>query len=299
MVAADLSQSTAMTARSLPRSADAGGQDGDRARTDRALFARQRSGAASLDREVLFRRFLPLARKLASGYRHGGEPPEDIMQVACLGLLKAIDRYDPGRGCGFSSYALPTIRGEIRRHFRDHTWPLHVHREMQELSQRVDRAITDLAAQLRQQPTVAQLAAHLDIGEEQVLDAIAARDAYRPASLDAPLGASDDDAAEDVSDALGGEDPGFATAEHRAIIDSLTHVLSPRDRIVLRLRFEHELTQAEIARRIGRSQMQVSRIVRQAINRLRDAAEPDQGSHEAIAPVDTADRTPGLASPHR
>jgi RNA polymerase sigma-B factor len=223
---------------------------------------------------MLVERFLPLARQLARRYQRADEPFDDLYQVACLGLVKAIDRFDVEREVAFSSFAVPTILGEIKRYFRDRTWSVRVPRDLQELALRVDRAVSDLSLNLHRQPTVAEIAERLGAEEEDIVEALEAAGAYRATSLEAPRG-GEDDAGETLADSLGTDEQGFALAEHRATIGHLMRLLSPREREVLRLRFEQDLTQAEIGERIGVSQMQVSRIIRQALARLRATATAD------------------------
>jgi RNA polymerase sigma-B factor len=217
---------------------------------------------------MLVERFLPLARRLASRYRGSDEPFDDLFQVACLGLVKAIDRFDLTRDVAFSSYAVPTILGEIKRYFRDRTWSVRVPRDLQELALRVDRKVSELSTDLRRQPTVPEIAEALGIEEEDVLEALEASGAYRATSLQTPWG-SDEDSGDTLGDAIGVEERGFALAEDRATIEHVMRVITPREREVLRLRFAEDLTQAEIGERVGVSQMQVSRIIRQSVARLR------------------------------
>jgi RNA polymerase sigma-B factor len=244
---------------------------GNRAQEDRALFARYLDKRDPVDREMLIERFLPLARQLARRYQRPEEPFDDLFQVACLGLVKAIDRFDLGREVAFSSYAVPTILGEIKRYFRDRTWSVRVPRDLQELALKVDRAVADLSLDLHRQPTVEEIAEKVRADEEDVLEALEASGAYRATSLEAPRG-GEDDAGDTLGDTLGMEEEGFALAEHRATIAHLMRSLSAREREVLRLRFEEDLTQGEIGERIGVSQMQVSRIIRQSLGRLRSFA---------------------------
>jgi RNA polymerase sigma-B factor len=240
------------------------------ARSDGELFARARAGEVRA-RERLAERYLPLARQLARRYQRSEEPLEDLVQVASLGLLKAIDRFDTDRDVAFSSFAVPTILGELKRHFRDRTWSVRVPRDLQELVLRVDRVAADLSLTKRRAPTVAELAEALGANEEQVLDALRAADAYHAGSLDAPRPgrAGEDAPGESVADTLGEEEGGFERAEERATLAPLLAHISSRERMVLTLRFGEDLTQAEIGERIGVSQMQVSRLIRQALIRLR------------------------------
>jgi RNA polymerase sigma-B factor len=242
----------------------------ERAREDRALF--DQAG-----RDELVERFLPLARQLARRYQRGDEPLDDLIQVASLGLVKAVDRFDATRDVAFSSFAVPTILGELRRHFRDRTWSVRVPRDLQELTLTVDRVVTTLSHDRQRPPSVAEIAAEVGVDEERILEALEAAGAYRATSLSAPRG-NDEDSAATLGDALGLDDGGFALAEDRATLGRLLQTISPREREVLRLRFEEDLTQAEIGELIGVSQMQVSRLIRQTIGRLRAAAQvPETG----------------------
>jgi RNA polymerase sigma-B factor len=240
---------------------------------DRALFERYLDRRDPADRDALVERFLPLARQLARRYERPDEPFDDLFQVACLGLVKAIDRFDLTRDVAFSSYAVPTILGEIKRYFRDRTWAIRVPRDLQELSLRVDRTVSELSRDLHRQPTVTEIAERLGLEEEQVLEALEASAAYRTTSLSLPR-SNDDEAGETLGDTVGTSEEGFGLAEHRATLDRLLQAVSPREREVLRLRFAEDMTQAEIGERIGVSQMQVSRIIRQSLVRLRGVAEP-------------------------
>jgi RNA polymerase sigma-B factor len=263
----------ATTPRALPATSACAS---DRVDRDRALFERYLDRRDPVDRELLVERFLPLARQLARRYERPEEPFDDLFQVACLGLVKAIDRFDLSRGVAFSSFAVPTILGEIKRYFRDRTWAVRVPRDLQELSLRVDRKVTEMATDLRRQPTVAEIAAAVGIEQEDVLEALEASGAYRAASLSLPRG-GDDEQGETLGDTIGIAEDGFTRAEERATIARLMQAVSPRERDVLRLRFEQDLTQAEIGEVIGVSQMQVSRIIRQALARLRTVADARSG----------------------
>jgi RNA polymerase sigma-B factor len=242
----------------------------ERARADRRLLERARDGDQAA-REALVERFLPLARQLARRYQRGGELLDDLNQVASLGLLKAIDRFDPDRQTAFSSFAVPTILGELKRHFRDKGWSVRVPRDLQELAVRLEPVSEQLARELGRAATPAEIAERTGSTLEQVLEAREAAGAYRAVSLDRPR--EEDDESGDGGLVVGVEDPGFGVAEDAATVQRLMRVLSDREREVLRLRFEQDLTQAEIGHRIGVSQMHVSRIIRQAIARLREAAE--------------------------
>jgi RNA polymerase sigma-B factor len=255
-----------------------------RTRADRALFERLADRGDPVDRDLLVERFLPLARGIASRYRRRGEPFEDVFQVACIGLLKAIDRFDLSRGRAFSSFAVPTIAGEIKRYYRDRTWSIHVPRDLQELTLQVEKARNDLETELSRSPTVGEIAERLAINDEDVLEALQARHAKRSGSLDAPQRAQDDETTT-VGCHIAVHENGFGHAEDRADLRALTRVLAPRERLVLRLRFEADLTQHEIGERIGLSQMQVSRILRGSIERLR-CYSAQQQHQPARAPRD-------------
>ena len=207
-----------------------------RAREDRRLLERLHRHGDQVAREQLVARFLPLARQLARRYQHGGEQLDDLVQVASLGLLKAIDRFDPARETAFSSFAVPTILGELKRHFRDKGWSVRVPRDLQELAVRVDRVTDELARELGRAPTLAEVAERTGSSTEQVLEAREAAAAYRAVSLDRPRD-DEDDGDGGVGDSFGVEDPGFGVAEDAATVERLMRVLSAREREVLRLRF--------------------------------------------------------------
>ncbi|MGI8781921.1 MAG: SigB/SigF/SigG family RNA polymerase sigma factor [Solirubrobacteraceae bacterium] len=244
-----------------------------RAQEDRRLLVRYHLEGDPAAREQLVARFLPLARQLARRYQRGGEQLDDLVQVASLGLLKAIDRFDPARETAFSSFAVPTILGELKRHFRDKGWSVRVPRDLQELAVKVDRVGDDMSRELGRAPTPAEIAQRTGTTLEQVLEAREASAAYRAVSLDRPR-TEDEEDGDSYADAVGAEDPGFRLAEHSATVERLMLVLSEREREVLRLRFEEDLTQSEIGQRVGVSQMHVSRLIRQSIARLRDEAAP-------------------------
>jgi RNA polymerase sigma-B factor len=252
-----------------------GQRDEARARTDRMLFARRDRGDQGA-RSALIERFLPLARSIARRYDTlSGEPLDDLVQVASLGLVKAIDRYDPARVVAFSSYAVPTIAGELKRYFRDRTWAIRPPRDLQELTLRVDTATRELTARLDRPPTVAELAAALQTSDEQILEALQARRCRATASLSSPAGSRADPGSV-LEDTLGSSEEGYACAEDRVELERLLLFVAPRSRLVLRLRFECDLTQAEIGALLGVSQMQVSRIIRAAISQLGDIATYEQ-----------------------
>jgi RNA polymerase sigma-B factor len=224
-------------------------------------------------RTELAESFMPLARDLALRYRYTDEPVEDLTQVAYLGLLKAIDRFDAGRGTRFTSYAVPTILGELKRHFRDKGWAVRVPRDMQERVMAVNRESEALSKRLGRSPSVRELAERLELSPEAVLEAREAANSYETASLDAPVAGTDADDAPSVADTIGVEDGGYELIESREAIAGAWRALPERERRALRLRFVNDLTQREIGSQIGVSQMHVSRLLRRALERLRVAAE--------------------------
>jgi RNA polymerase sigma-B factor len=244
------------------------------ARQDRELFARYADRRDPVDREILVERFMPLARSLAARYVRRDEPFDDILQVACIGLIKAIDGFDGERGRAFSSYAVPTIAGEIKRYYRDRTWTVHVARDLQDRVIAVARAADALEAEHQRKPTVVEIAERLGVELEQVVEARAAALAHRPDSLDAPVRGAGDDA-RTVGERLGTAEDGYRGAENRAELRWMMRVLSPRDRLIVRLRFERDLTQEQIGEHIGISQLQVSRVLRQSLVRMREGASAE------------------------
>jgi RNA polymerase sigma-B factor len=239
--------------------------DREREAEDLRVYADHREPRA---RERLIRNHLPLANSIARRFDRGQRVPlDDLQQIAAIGLLKALDRYDPAHGAAFSTFAVPTIKGEILRYFRDFTWTVRPPRELQERAIRIEREREQLTSDLGRNPTARELAAHVGCTPEELLDATEAAHARSSHSFDCPARTQEGDAAT-LGDRLGDEDPGFETVEASATLDRLLNTLSERDQHVLRLRFREDLTQTEIARRIGCSQMQVSRIQRAALAQL-------------------------------
>ncbi|MDO8209979.1 SigB/SigF/SigG family RNA polymerase sigma factor [Conexibacter sp. CPCC 206217] len=234
---------------------------------------------ADAERQRMVEQHLGLARHLARRYADSGEPFDDLVQVASIGLLKAVDRFDPERGVSFSSYAVPTILGELRRHFRDRGWAIHVPRDLKEAALRVDRMIRD---HVGRPPTPAELARETGLGLETVLEALEVAGAHRALSLDAPAraGADAEEDAPTMADRLGGDDDELERATARVTIEQLSRGLDPREREILRLRFAEDLTQSEIGARVGVSQMHVSRLIRTALMRMRlqSQASPQRAS---------------------
>jgi RNA polymerase sigma-B factor len=242
-------------------------------RLEQLLFRRyQRDGDLDARRELI-ERYLPLARSLARRYERRGESLDDLVQVASLGLVKAIDRFDPERELSFSSYAVPTMLGELRRYFRDSGWALHVPRDMQERVLKVNATVERLSGELGRSPSPQQVAGELNLPVEEVLEAIAANAAYDTASLDTPLRSGDEER-RTVAETFGETDERFDFIEGRASIGVALKTLPERERLILHLRFMEDLTQGEIAQRIGVSQMHVSRLIRRALEHVRAVAGP-------------------------
>ena len=239
----------------------------DRDRHELAALWDDRSNEVA--RAALARRFMPLARSLARRYERSSEPFDDLLQVAALGLVKAIDRFDPERGDAFVSFAVPTILGELRRYFRDCCWDVHVPRGTQERTLKLEEAERRLTCDRGRAPTVAELAQYLELDSERVLDAMAAAHAYGALSLDAPRRSKTGDRVTTYAEALGEVDERYGLVEDGVTIAAALKHIPARERLVLRLRFAEDLTQSEIAERIGVSQMQVSRLLRHALDQLR------------------------------
>jgi RNA polymerase sigma-B factor len=263
-MSATLALSAPPALRSQPR------KDPREARDNELLIRYHRHGALDA-REELAARFVPVARDLASRYRHTNEPLEDLVQVACLGLMKAIDRFEPGRGSRFMSYAVPTMVGELKRHFRDKGWALHVPRDLQERALAVSHQTELLSKKLGRSPKVREVAQGLGCTVEEVLEAQEAAASYEAASLDAPT-ARDDDEAAPLVDMMGTDDGAYELVESRDAIGSTWRALPEVERRILELRFTQDLTQREIGERIGYSQMHVSRLLRRALDKLEIAA---------------------------
>jgi len=226
-----------------------------------------------LAREQLIERYMPLARRLARRYGRSSEPFEDLLQVAFVGLVHAVDRYDADRGRPFATFAVPTILGEMRRYFRDAAWALHVPRATKERALEVRDAVESLRSAQGHSPTVNQLAEYLELELEQVLDAMSAMEAYETCSLDAPR-PSEDGTGGSYAETLGNSDERFELIECDVTLRTALTKMPERERSILRMRYAEDMTQAQIARRIGVSQMQVSRLLRRSLERLRLLAGP-------------------------
>jgi RNA polymerase sigma-B factor len=236
---------------------------------DALLVAYHRNGdEAARDRALV--ELMPLVRALAMRYAGRGEPLEDLVQVGSIGLIKAVDRFDVDRGVDFPSYAVPTIVGEIRRHFRDKAWAMHVPRRLKELSLRLSRVLDQLTSELGRSPTIAELAAAAGVEEEEAIDALDSMNAYSTRSLQAPFDESSDD---NLTEKLGSDERGYAEVEDGTLVAAGLDALDERERRIIELRFFHELTQSQIASEIGISQMHVSRLLRRALATMRGRIE--------------------------
>jgi RNA polymerase sigma-B factor len=241
------------------------------ANADVILFARYRRSRAEAARDELVQRYLPLARRLTMRYAAPASR-EDIFQVACMGLLEAIDRFDPARRCAFASFAIPTITGEIKHYLRDKAWIVRMPRAQHDLGLKAENATERLEGTLGREPSLSRLASELNSNTEDVGTALAAMSACRVASLDAGWDDAGDDG-DTLGSHLGIVDAGYAGVEQRALLRELLSVLPVREREIVRLRFEEDLTQQQIAERVGVSQMHVSRLLRRCMKQLRAAAE--------------------------
>ncbi|MDT6984109.1 RNA polymerase sigma factor SigF [Streptomyces lusitanus] len=225
-------------------------------------------------RDEIVRAWLPMAHRLAGRFRSRGESYDDLRQVAALGLVKAVDRYDPDLGSAFESYAVPTVTGEIKRHFRDHMWTLHVPRRVQELRNRVRRATQELSQTVQGRgPTVAEIAECAGLSEDEVRTGQAAAESFSALSLDAEMPGSD--GSWSLGDALGGPDPALDTVVDREAVKDRLAELPERERAILYMRFFGDMTQNSIAQELGLSQMHVSRLISRSCGRVRDQVMGD------------------------
>ena len=263
---------TARTAGGLrPDDARTRREPGEVRRVDELLLAYHRDGDRSAREQVLVE-LMPLVRSLAARYAGRGEPLDDLVQVGAVGLIKAVDRFDVTRGVEFTSYGVPTIVGEIRRHFRDKAWAMHVPRRIKELSVRLSRVLDELTTTLGRSPTIAEIAEAAAVDEEDVIDALDASHAYATRSLDAPSAGGDP-----FAEGLAGADPGFDGVDDRWVLSAGLEALDARARRIVELRFFEERTQSQIAAELGISQMHVSRLLRDAMQRMRRSIEAHGG----------------------
>ena len=259
-------------ARALRR-ASGGKAAWDKDRT-RELFRRFKEQGDAEARDQLIVNHINLVRFLASKFKNRGESLEDLVQVGTIGLIKAIDRFDPDRGLEFTTYATPTIMGEIKRHFRDKGWSVRVPRRLQELSAKVNQATDELTNQLQRSPSVAEIADYLGSSVDEVLEAMESSSAYSSVPLEGG-GSGEDDESPSVIDHYATEDPDLAASDDRIVLEQAIADFSPREQEIIKMRFEQGLTQVEIAEREGISQVQVSRLLRRALRRLQDKIDPE------------------------
>ena len=239
----------------------------DKART-RELFRRYREKGDAQAREQLVMNHLNLVRYLALKFKNRGEPLDDLVQVGTIGLIKAIDRFDPSRGLEFTTYATPTIMGEIKRHFRDKGWSVRVPRRLQELSAKINQVSEDLTAELQRAPSVSEIAERAGASVEDVLEAMESSSAYSSVPLEGASDAEDD--APSVIDHFATEDADLMSSDDRMLLEDAIRDFSSREKDIIRMRFEEGLTQVEIAERLGVSQVQVSRLLRRTLARIHD-----------------------------
>ncbi|MDO9377841.1 MAG: RNA polymerase sigma factor SigF [Nocardioidaceae bacterium] len=259
-----------MTDAHRPADPDEGLGDDVKSRTQAAFaeLARADDAGRSEARTRLVQLHLPLVEHLAKRFRNRGEPLDDLVQVGTIGLLKAIDRFESDRGVEFSTYATPTVVGEIKRHFRDKGWSIRVPRRLQEMRISLAGATAELNQQLGRSPTITEIAARLDVSEETVLEGLESANAYSTLSLDAPDARSGEGGS--MADVLGEDDQALQHVEYRESLKPLLAALEPRDRQILMLRFFGQMTQSQIAQEIGMSQMHVSRLLSRTLARLRE-----------------------------
>lgn len=240
----------------------------------RELFRRYKEEGDMDAREKLVMSHLNLVRFLANKFKNRGEPLDDLVQVGYLGLLKAIDRFDPSRGLEFTTYATPTILGEIKRHFRDKGWSVRVPRRLQELSAKVNQATDTLTTQLQRSPTIEEVADYLDASVDEVLEAMESSSAYSSVPLEG-TGSSEGEDAPSIIDRYASEDNELSFTDDRLVIEEALQSFSPREREVIELRFLKGMTQIEIAQQLGISQVQVSRLLRRTLKRIQDKIDPE------------------------
>ena len=244
----------------------------DKDRT-RELFLRYREGDEDA-RQQLIVNHLNLVRFLASKFKNRGEPLEDLVQVGTIGLIKAIDRFDPDRGLEFTTYATPTIMGEIKRHFRDKGWSVRVPRRLQELSQKANQATEDLTRELQRSPSVEEIADRIGVSVDELLEAMESSSAYSAVPLEG--GGSDDEETPAVIDHYASVDRDLEASDDRIVLEEAIADFAPREKDIIRMRFIDGLTQVEIAERLGISQVQVSRLLRRTLKRIQEKIEPAQ-----------------------
>jgi RNA polymerase sigma-B factor len=246
-------------------------------RDDKALLRRYHEDGDLQAREQLIEQYLPLVRALARRYAYRGEPLDDLVQIGAIGLIKAIDRFDLDRGAELTTYAVPNIIGEVKRHFRDKAWAVHVPRGLQELNAQLARLVEQLTVQFSRSPTISELAYAAGVKDEDVLEALESGRAYTAVSLSAG-GRGEDDDDLDPFESLGAEDHQYEVSEDRALLAPGFKALDERERKILQLRFFEGLTQSQIAQRVGISQMHVSRLIRRSLEKIRETIAEDEES---------------------
>jgi RNA polymerase sigma-B factor len=245
------------------------------------LLTRVRKQGDKLAREELITRYLPLVRSLARRFMSRGQPLEDLVQVGSIGLIKAIDRFDLERGVELSTYATPTILGEIKRYFRDKGWAVKVPRALQDLNVRLNRVIEHMTVDLQRSPTISELAAATQVSEEEVVEALESGRAYSSVSIFSG-GSGEDEESLELLDCLGQEEQAYDLFEQRRVLAPAMERLDPRERLILHLRFFEGMTQTQVAARIGISQMHVSRLIRKSIDSLRETMTEQQAPPEPL-----------------
>lgn len=267
-----VSNTSGIHARRVSAGAGRGKLAWDKERT-RELFALYKNEGDEDAREQLIVSHLNLVRFLASKFKNRGEALDDLIQVGTIGLIKAIDRFEPERGLEFTTYATPTIMGEIKRHFRDKGWSVRVPRRLQELSAKVNQATDELTKDLQRSPSVDEIAAHLGVTVDEVLEAMESSSAYSSVPLEG--GGTGDQDAPSVIDHYATEDKDLLASDDRMVIEETIDSFSPREQEVLKMRFQDGLTQVEIAKRLGVSQVQVSRFLRRTLKKVQDRIDPE------------------------
>jgi len=246
--------------------------------SEHELWERFRAERDPATREELVRRYLPFAKNLALRYRGASESFDDLVQVASLGLVNAIDRFDPDRGTPFAAFASPTILGELKRHFRDRVWTVRVPRGLHDRMAEVEKAVTELTVELQRSPSVSEIAARMELDPTDILEVLEANHNRRPLSLDRPVGGEEDESP--ASEWVGDEDSGYELIEDKLALEGVLPHLDERERVVLHLRFVEDMTQSQIAERIGHSQMHVSRILRRTLEKIREEVAEQRRAEE-------------------
>ena len=244
--------------------------------SDKVLLRRYHEQGDLAAREQLIEQYMSLVRSLARRYSYRGEQLEDLVQIGAIGLIKAIDRFDVNRGVELTTYATPNIIGEIKRHFRDRGWSVRVPRGLQELNIQLSRLLEELTVQNGRSPTIPELAKAAGVTDEEVLEALESGRAYSSLSLSAGSGGGDDDGELDPLESLGTIEHEYEVSEDRAVLAPGFKVLDERERTILHLRFFEGLTQSQIAQQVGISQMHVSRLIRRALEKIRDEINADE-----------------------